>query len=75
MSIVIREANKDDSNLILRFVKELAIHQKSEHEVLATESSIENSLFAENSSTKAVICEKQGKPIGFAVYFLTIQPG
>lgn len=69
MSIVIREANKDDSNLILRFVKELAIHQKSEHEVLATESSIENSLFAENSSTKAVICEKQGKPIGFAVYF------
>lgn len=69
MSVVIREANKDDSSLILRFVKELAKYQKSEHEVLATESSIEHSIFAENSSTKAVICEKQGEPIGFAVYF------
>ncbi len=69
MSVVIREANKDDSGLILRFVKELAKYQKSEHEVLATESSIENSIFAKDSSTKAVICEKKGEPIGFAVYF------
>jgi GNAT superfamily N-acetyltransferase len=69
MSVVIREANKDDSGLILRFVKELAKYQKAEHQVLATESSIENSIFVKNSSTKAVICEKQGEPIGFAVYY------
>ncbi|KMQ75571.1 GNAT family N-acetyltransferase [Marinobacter subterrani] len=69
MSVVIREANKDDSGLILRFVKELAKYQNSENEVLATESSIENSIFAKDSPTKAVICEKKGEPIGFAVYF------
>lgn len=36
MSIVIRDANKDDSSLILGFVKELAKYEKSEHEVVAT---------------------------------------
>lgn len=69
MSVVIREANKDDSGLILRFVRELAKYQNAEHLVLATESSIENSIFVKNSPTKAIICEKQGEPIGFAVYY------
>ncbi|SIS53606.1 GNAT family N-acetyltransferase [Neptunomonas antarctica] len=69
MSIVVREANRRDSGLILKFVKELAIYERAEHEVFATESSIENSIFGNGSSTKAVICEKEGEPIGFAVYF------
>lgn len=69
MSIVIRDANKEDSSLILRFVKELAKYEKAEHEVIATERSIQGSIFGENSTTKAVICEKEGSPIGFAVYF------
>ncbi len=69
MSIVIREANKSDSSLILKFVKELAKYEKAEHEVLATVSTIESSIFGENSSTKALICESNDQPIGFAVYF------
>ncbi|WP_298939980.1 GNAT family N-acetyltransferase [uncultured Psychromonas sp.] len=69
MSIVIREANRDDSSLILKFVKELAKYEKAEHEVIATVSSIESSIFGENSSTKALICESNDQPIGFAVYF------
>lgn len=69
MSVVIREAKRSDSSLILRFVKELASYEKAEHEVIATEASIENSIFAEDSSTQALICEKDGSPIGFAVYF------
>ena len=69
MSVVIREANRSDSSLILRFVKELASYEKAEHEVVATEASIENSIFGEDSSTQALICEKDGSPIGFAVYF------
>lgn len=69
MSVVIREANRSDSSLILRFVKELASYEKAEHEVIATEASIENSIFGEGSSTQALICEKDGAPIGFAVYF------
>ncbi|WP_421848065.1 GNAT family N-acetyltransferase [Marinomonas sp.] len=69
MTALIREANRDDSSIILRFVKELAAYEKAEHEVLATEQMIEDSIFSEHSSTKAIICEKDGNPIGFAVYF------
>mgnify|MGYP002525202775 FL=1 len=68
-NITIREATKKDSNIILGFIKELAKYEKAENEVIATESSIANSLFNSGSSTKAIICEKNGTPIGFAVYF------
>lgn len=67
--MLIREAKREDSNTILKFVKELAAYEKAEHEVLATEQMIEDSIFSEHSSTKAIICEKDGNPIGFAVYF------
>lgn len=65
----IKNATIEDSALILRFVKELASYEKAEHEVLATEADIKNSLFSENSITNAVICYANNKPIGFAVYF------
>ena len=68
-NITIREATKKDSNIILGFIKELAKYEKAENEVIATESSIANSLFNSGSSTKAIICEKNGTPIGFAGYF------
>lgn len=69
MTVLIHEANRDDSSTILRFVKELAAYEKAEHEVLATEQTIKDSIFSEHSTTKAIICEKDGNPIGFAVYF------
>ena len=69
MSVVIREANLNDSGTILKFIKELARYEKAEHEVLATEQSIKDSIFSEMSSTKAIMCEKDGNPVGFAVYF------
>jgi GNAT superfamily N-acetyltransferase len=71
MAIKIRKATKEDAALIFSFIKELAKHEKSEHEVHATESDIKNSLFSENSTTKAIICERGGEPIGFAVYFFS----
>mgnify|MGYP003129086084 FL=1 len=67
--IDIREATIDDSALILRFVKELARYEKAEHEVIATEADIKESLFAQGSTTHAVICSSNNQPIGFAVYF------
>lgn len=67
--IVIRRAAIDDAALILKFVKELAIYEKAEHEVLATEEHIRNTLFGLRSTTHAIICEKETHPVGFAVYF------
>ncbi|MES9903889.1 MAG: GNAT family N-acetyltransferase [Sedimenticola sp.] len=70
MSVLnIRKATIDDSALILRFVKELASYEKAEHEVLATKADIKNSLFGGDSTTNAVICSVNNKPVGFAVYF------
>lgn len=65
----IRKATIKDSNLILNFVKELARYEKAEHEVLATEEHIKDSLFGSEPATHALICEKGSCPVGFAVYF------
>ena len=68
-SLKIREAKSADAALILMFVTDLAIYEKAEHEVLATETDIRTSLFCESSTAQALICEQEGEPIGFAVYF------
>lgn len=65
----IRDAEAADSELILHFVRELARYEKAEHEVVATRADIEASIFGEHSTVRALICEADGQPIGFAVYF------
>jgi len=65
----IRQATKDDAATILFYINELAIYEKAEHEVLATQQSIEKTLFAENGQVQALICELAGEPIGIAIYF------
>lgn len=67
--VSIREATIDDASLILAFVTELARYEKAEHEVLATEEQIRNSLFGPRSTTHALICERANRPIAYAVYF------
>lgn len=65
----IRPATTEDAALILHFIRELAIYEKAEHEVLATEDSIRATVFAEDSRVDALICEHEGEAIGFAVFF------
>ncbi len=71
LTIHIRPAHAADSALILRFITELAVYEKAEHEVVATVKDIEASLFSATSSAKALICEMNGEPIGFSVYFFS----
>lgn len=66
----IRKANIDDSSLILHFIKGLAAYEKAEDEVIASVEDLEKNLFDSNTTTEAIICSLDGKPIGFAVYFL-----
>jgi len=68
--ILIREATIKDASLILGFIKELATFERAEDEVIATVEDIKNTLFGSVTTTKAVICFSEGKPIGCAVYFL-----
>ncbi|WP_426369722.1 GNAT family N-acetyltransferase [Pseudocolwellia sp. HL-MZ7] len=68
-NLSIRTAVKDDAATILFFIRELAIYEKAEHEVLATEATITESIFSDDSHVNALICELDGKAIGIAVYF------
>ncbi|WP_422910611.1 GNAT family N-acetyltransferase [Pseudomonas sp. MAC6] len=69
MTLNIRPATAADAALILRFITDLAIYEKAEHEVKTDAAGIEASLFGPGSSAQALICEYDGQPIGYAVYF------
>ena len=69
MPLHIRTATPDDAELILRFITELAIYEKAEHEVKTDAAGIRDSLFADGSTAHGLICENDGQPIGYAVYF------
>ena len=71
MAITIRPAQITDTETILHFIKELAIYEKAEHEAKATPEHIHNTLFCETPHAHGLICEHDGQPIGFAIYFLS----
>lgn len=71
MNLHIRDARRDDAEVILGFITELAVYEKAEHEVLATVADIERSLFDPASPARALICLLDDQPIGFAVYFFS----
>jgi GNAT superfamily N-acetyltransferase len=71
MSLVIRSARREDAPTLLGFIRELAIYERAEHEVAATAETIEQSIFGPGSVTRALICEKDGEPIGMAVWFFS----
>jgi len=68
-NIKIRKAIVEDTPLILHFIKQLAIYEKAEDEVIATETDIKNSLFSDSATAYALIALLDDKPAGFAVYF------
>jgi len=68
-NIEIRPASAGDAELILRFITDLAIYENAEEAVVATADDIRHSLFDAGSTTRAVICEVDSRPAGFAVYF------
>lgn len=68
-NIHIREANPSDGDTIFQFIRELAIYEKAEHEVITDFEHIQNTLFCENPKAHALICESGGVAVGFAIYF------
>lgn len=65
----IRPALADDAGLILYFIRELAIYEKAESSVQTDEAGIRASLFGPDAKAQALICERDGHAIGYAVYF------
>ncbi|MCG8507170.1 MAG: GNAT family N-acetyltransferase [Sphingomonadales bacterium] len=67
--ITIRPANEADVPLILRFIRELAIYEKLEHEVVATEDGLRTTLFGVKPAAEVLIASLRGEPVGFALFF------
>jgi GNAT superfamily N-acetyltransferase len=68
-AIEIRPAQRDDCPVILRFIRELADYEKALNEAVASQSDLESIFFGSDPKAFALICEVDGAPAGFAVYF------
>ncbi|GLZ86487.1 N-acetyltransferase [Metapseudomonas resinovorans] len=69
MTIEIRPAQPDDAQQILNFIIELAVYERAGHEVIASVEDIRRTLFVDHAPSRALMCLKDGQPIGYAVYF------
>lgn len=67
--LFIRPATPDDTDQILRFIRELAIYEKAEHEVLATPEHIQRTLFCADPKVHGLMCLDGDQTLGFAIYF------
>ena len=65
----IRRANIDDVPTILWFIRQLAIYEKLEHQVVATEDGLRASLFGPRPMAEVVLAEHDGRAVGFALFF------
>lgn len=65
----IRQASTEDAATILALIRELAIYEKAEHEVLTGLDEIRETLFAENAKARALLVEVDDMVVAYAVYF------
>jgi GNAT superfamily N-acetyltransferase len=65
----IRPATEADAPVILSFVKQLAEYEKLAHEVVATESTIRDTLFGNRRVAEVAIGYFETKPVGFVLFF------
>lgn len=65
----IRAARPGDEALLLELIRELAVYERLEQEVVADESLLAKALFGPEPSAHALIAEYGGEPVGFALYF------
>jgi GNAT superfamily N-acetyltransferase len=67
--MTIRFATPGDVPTILRFVRELADYEREADKVVATEALLHEALFASPPAAEALIAERDGAPIGMALFF------
>lgn len=63
-----RFANEKDINKIFEFIKELAVYEKMEDEVVATEELLHRWLFVEKKA-EVIFALEEEKEVGFALFF------
>jgi GNAT superfamily N-acetyltransferase len=66
--MTIKEATKEDIPTVLAFVRELAVYENLEKEVVATAESMHYWIFEQKKAKVIFSCE-DGVAVGFALYF------
>lgn len=70
--LMIRAATIADTADILRFILELAEYEKLRHEVVATETSLGETLFGNRPAAEVLLAEYEyQRPVAFALFFHT----
>lgn len=67
----IRSARPSDTKTILDLIRQLAAYEKLSHEVVGNEALLERHLFGPRPAAEVLIAERDGKPVGFALFFPT----
>jgi GNAT superfamily N-acetyltransferase len=68
-SISIRPATEPDLPLILGFIRDLAVYERLENQLVATETDLKAALFGERPYAEVIFACLDGAPVGFALYF------
>ena len=67
----IRPAVRADAPEILRLIEGLARYEKLEHMAVGTVPMLEASLFGPRPACEALVAERSGRAVGFALFFTT----
>ena len=70
-SLVIRRGTARDVPTILRLIHGLAEYERLAHEVRATPARVRAPASGPRRYFETLICRREGRPIGFALYFFT----
>ncbi|MGG1944302.1 GNAT family N-acetyltransferase [Trinickia sp. NRRL B-1857] len=69
MTDIIREATPLDVSGMLGLMHELAEYEKLTHLFEATEEALAEALFGQHPAAEAIVAERAGKIVGYALYF------
>jgi len=69
--LTVRPAHPDDGPLLLELFGGLAEYEHLEHELRATEEQLREALFGERPAAEALIAERDGEALGYALFFPT----
>jgi GNAT superfamily N-acetyltransferase len=69
--LTVRPARTEDVALLLGLFGELAEYEHLEHELKATEEQLREALFGARPAAEALIAERDGQALGYALFFPT----
>ena len=67
----IRRARPGDEPHIARFIRDLARYEHLEHHLNLSEARLSEHLFGETPVCSALLVEHEGRPVGFALFFIS----